>query len=67
MEKTTRNAHLVTTELKRVFFSPQICWLRKIRSVESFGQWGVGGRDSCPPVWKIQGKLCFQSNVAALF
>jgi len=36
MDTRTLNAQLVTTGLKRVFLSPQICWLRKIRSVEKF-------------------------------
>jgi len=36
MDKTTLNAQLFITGLKRHFLSPQICWLRKIRSVEKF-------------------------------
>jgi len=35
MDKTTLNAQLITTGLKYVL-PPQICWLRKIRSVEKF-------------------------------
>jgi len=27
MEKSTLNVQLFTTELKRVFLSPQMCWL----------------------------------------
>jgi len=39
---TALNAQLVTSHnwTETCFLSPQICWLRKIRSVESFGcQW----------------------------
>jgi len=35
MDKTMLNAQQVITET--CFLSPQICWLRKTRSVESFG------------------------------
>jgi len=36
MDKTAVNAQLVTTGLKCALLSSQICWLRKIRSVEKF-------------------------------
>jgi len=38
MDKTVLNAELVTSHswTETWFLSPQICWLRKIRSVEKF-------------------------------
>jgi len=38
MDKTALNAQLVTSHnwTETCFLSPQICWLRKIRSVEKF-------------------------------
>jgi len=38
MDKTALNAQLVTSHswTETRFLSPQLCWLRKIRSVEKF-------------------------------
>jgi len=38
MDKTALNAQLVTSHnwTETCFLSPQICWLRKMRSVEKF-------------------------------
>jgi len=49
MDRTTLEAQLFATGLKQLFLSCQICWLRKIRSVEKF-------RFDCQ--WK-QWQACF--------